>query len=505
MHVLAIDQGTTSTKALGLRDDGRVVAASPPLPVKPSFPRPGWVEFDPDAMLRSVVESATSAVAEAGLKWNDIAAIGLANQGETVIAFDGESGRPIYPAISWQDRRGDVYAERWRAAGLEDAVRAATGLRLDSYFSAPKLAWILEHVPEARALHRAGKLRCGTSDAWLVRQLTGGRSYHSDAATASRSMLLDLAGMQWNGQLAASFDIAPTVLPRVVANAGQLGLTDPELFGGVEIPITGLCVDQQAALFGHRAFTRGAAKITYGTGCFVLTNLGDRVATRVDGLLTSVGWQLGDDAVYVLEGGAFSGASLLDWMCELNIASNVVELGRLAEAAGEGPSTVQLIPAFSGLGAPYWSDRARACWLGMDSSADRATLARSAFESIAFSVAQIVESMGDAVAADACIRVDGGLSRSQYLMQLQADVLGKPIETCDMADCTALGVGYLAGLGCGLWSSTDDLPASRETTTIYEPHTSRHDELRSAFARWKRGCQAVIDLGRAGLFNCPES
>lgn len=501
MHLLAIDQGTTSTKALVLRDDGRIVAASPPCPVKPSFPRPGWVEFDPDAMLRSVLDSATAAVAAAGLKWTDIAAIGLANQGETVIAFDGDSGRPIYPAISWQDRRGDEYVERWRSAGRADAVRASTGLRLDAYFSAPKLAWILEHVPEARLLHRAGKLRCGTSDAWLVRQLTGGKSYVSDAATASRTMLLDLSTLQWNGELAASLDLPPAALPRVGANTGQLGVTDPELFGGVEIPITGLCVDQQAALFGHRAFARGAAKITYGTGCFVLTNLGGRAATRVDGLLTSVGWQLGDDAVYVLEGGAFSGASLLDWLCGLNIASDVVELGRLAQSAAERPSSVVLVPAFSGLGAPFWSARARACWLGMDSSADRATLARSAFESIAFSVAHIAEAMGDAVSPDICIRVDGGLSRSPYLMQLQADVLGKPLEACDMADCTALGVGYLAGIGCGLWPSTDDLPASREAATIYEPRTARHDDLREALARWRRGCDAVIELGHAGLFD----
>ena len=394
MCVLAIDQGTTSTKSLVIDREGRIVGVSQQFEVTACYPRLGCVEFDPHDMLRSIALGAQAALTNAELNWRDIAAIGLANQGETVIAFDGDSGQPVYPAISWQDRRGRSYIEQWREAGCDERVVVLSGLRLDPYFSASKLAWILDHVPEARRLLAAGKLRYGTSDAWLIWQLTGGRQFVSDASTASRTMLLDLSNRQWSGELLGRLGVPIDGLPEVVPNVGRHCDTANGALAA-DIPIAGICVDQQAALFGHLAFEVGQAKITYGTGCFVLSNLGADANWRIPGLLTSVGWQIGDDATYVLEGGAFSGGSLIDWLCKIQLAEGVEELSRLAgDASPDTP--IFLVPAFSGLGAPSWSDRARGCWLGMDHGADRRDLIRSAYEAIAFSVAHIMEAMGDA-------------------------------------------------------------------------------------------------------------
>lgn len=498
MHVLAIDQGTTSTKALMIDPHGRIVGISPKFKIDALYPRPGCVEFEPHAMLRSIKLSAQAALDSAGLNWCDIAALGLANQGETVIAFDSETGEPVCPAISWQDRRGDQYIERWRRDDGGQRVIALTGLRLDAYFSAPKLAWIIEHIPRAKQLLATGKLRYGTSDAWLIWQLTGGRAFVSDCSTASRTMLLDLTKLDWSEELAERLQIPFECLPNVVPSCGLFGLTSAEDFGA-EIPITGLCVDQQAALFGHQAFEPGQIKITYGTGCFVLGNIGGDAERRVSGINTSVGWRIGDDTVYVLEGGALSGGSLIDWLCKMQLAVNPEDVFRIARDA-RVDSPILLVPAFSGMGAPVWSDRARGCWLGMDLSVDRRDLAKSALEAIAFSVAHIVEAMGCANFAATRVRADGGLSRSPDLMQLQADVLNAPIECSALAECTALGVGHLAGLGCGLWKSLRELPPIEASTTVYEPRSDCHDAISIKYDKWKRACDKVVEMGSSGLF-----
>lgn len=499
-YILAIDQGTTSTKALVMDLAGRVVGTSWParFAVEPCYPRPGWVEFAPEQMLRSVLESARTAVRSAGLSLRDIAGIGLANQGETVIAFDADTGRPVYPAISWQDRRGDELIQKWRADGLEAVIVSATGLRLDAYFSAVKMAWIVENVPAARSLLAAGRLRLATSDAWLLWQLTGGRCYVTDVSTASRTMLMDLATGTWSPHLTAACDIAAAALPEIAANTEPIGVTAQALFDA-EVPITALCVDQTAALFGQLALDAGQTKITYGTGCFVLANIGPRADQCVPGIVTSVGWRLDDVTTFVLDGGVYAAGSLVDWVCKLGLANDVVELAESAQHANRG-SSVLLVPALGGLAAPRWSGTARACWLGMDHNTDRHYLARSALEAIAFCVKEIFDAMNSAGVRFDAVHVDGGLSQCDMLMQIQADVLGMPLIRRALPEATATGIGYLAGLGCGLWKSTHELPRRPEPQKTIEPQPGTLDELLARFAKWQQACATVVSLGESGLF-----
>ncbi|QDT75618.1 FGGY family carbohydrate kinase [Lacipirellula limnantheis] len=498
--ILAIDQGTTSTKSILLNAAGRVCGAGAAARrVDAAYPRPGWVEFDPAQLLASVEQSAAEALRLAGITGGDVAAIGMANQGETCIAFDARTGRPIGGAISWQDRRGEELIDEWRAAGLADEVVAVTGLRLDAYFTAAKLAWLLRHVPEARELRAAGRLRYGTSDAWLLWQLTGGRNFATDGATASRTMLYDLTAQRWSGRLLEACGLDEAALPSVAGNAEVIGATEARWFGR-EIPIAGLCVDQQAALFGQGATRAGQAKITYGTGCFVLANAGADGQRRAEGLLTSVGWRLGaEPPCYVFDGGVYSAGSLVEWLCTLGLAADAADASRLAGEV-ETPGGVMLVPAFSGLGAPRWASRARACWLGMDQGTDRRMLARAALEAIGFSVKEIVERMSAAGVPLERIDVDGGLTRSDLLMQMQADMLGVGLRRREMPEATALGAGYLAGIGCGLWRS-DGLPAPpSDEVTLFEPRAAAHDGYVARFEKWQQACDAVIALGDAGGF-----
>ena len=499
--ILAIDQGTTSTKSLVIAADGRVLATSAPkeFTITAKHPQAGWVEFDPDQMLRSICQSAQAALVNARLNWDDIAAIGLANQGETVIAFDSDNGRPLGPAISWQDQRSQDLTQRWRAAGLEEEIFAATGLTVDPYFSASKFAWIQQHLPQARQLQAAGRLRLGTSDSWLLWQLSGGRQFVTDVSTASRTMLMDLATMTWSAPLCEAFQIPREVLPDIAPSATPVGMTCPEVLGA-EVPVTGICVDQQAALFGQQALTKGQAKITYGTGCFLLVNLGGDSAFRAPGLLTSVGWQIGDETTYVCDGGVYSAGSLFDWMVELGLAADAAEIAKLA-AEIDLPTQVMLIPAFSGLAAPRWSSRARACWTGMDQGTHRRHLARSALEAVSFRVREIVDTMREYDVELKHIRVDGGLSQCDVLMQMQADVLGIPLERHSLPDATALGVGYFAGLGCGFWEDPAQISVCVEEPTCFEARSATHTIYTRAFEKWKRVCETVVAMGEDGMFD----
>lgn len=496
-HILAIDQGTTSTKAVVLDDSGRIVGRSRgDRRLEPSCPRRGWVEYDPGAILASLRDAARSAIAEAGLDPGHIAAVGLANQGETVIAFDADSGEPIGPAISWQDRRSADLVERWRGDGLAQEVVARTGLRLDAYFAAPKLAWLMANVPEARRLQARGRLRAGTSDAWLVHELTGRRHFVTDAATASRTMLMDLRGLSWSAELAGAFGLDTGMLPAIVPNAAPVGAGTVDALG-CAAPIAGLCVDQQAALFGHRAHRPGRAKATYGTGCFVLTHIGANPARRVAGLLTCVAWQLADRVEHALDGGVYCAGALLDWLVRLGLADDVAGLLRMA---GEVPDTggAAMVPALGGLAAPHWSDGARACWVGMSAATERRHLLRAAVESIAFRVRDIVDAIragGDPVAQ---LHVDGGLTRSDLLMQLQADVLGVPVQRSPTHDLTAVGVGLLAGLGIGLWPNVEALPAEEGTGDRFTPRADNETRAGERYRWWRRVCEEVVRWGDSG-------
>jgi glycerol kinase len=499
--ILAIDQGTTSTKSLVLDADGQILGSSWPahFGVAPTHPRSGWVEYDPRSLLESVCHSARAAIQNSGVHAADIAAIGLANQGETVIAFDTLDGQPIHPAISWQDRRGQPFVDQWRASGLDDEIFQITGLRLDAYFSAPKLAWILQNVPQARKLQAAGRLGLGTSDAWLVWQLTGGQRFVTDVATASRTMVLNLETLRWDPRLLEAFQIRSASLPTIVQNAEPVGTSTRQLLDA-EISIAGLCVDQQAALFGHCSFEAGHAKITYGTGCFVLANIGECPSRRSPGLLTSVGWQVSGKTSFVVDGGVYSAGSLVDWLCALGLAADANELARLAYEAGE-PSATMLVPAFGGMGAPRWAAHARACWLGMDSATDRRQLARSAFDAIAFRVKEIAESLGDAGIPLEHVVVDGGLSRCDVLMQIQADILGIPLVRSELTEFTALGAGYLAGLGCGLWKGPLSLPRPGASERIFQPSQLGREHLLRCYTRWLDACSRIVEMGDAGVFH----
>ena len=498
--ILAIDQGTTSTKALVIDQGGTILGTSLPerFAIEPSYPRPGWVEFDPQRILETVRQSAQAAVRNAGVRYDEIAAIGLANQGETVIAFDGASGRPICPAISWQDRRTEEITQRWRSRGMEDNIFATTGLRLDPYFSAAKMAWILENVSKAGDLQIAGRLRLGTSDAWLLWQLSGGQQFSTDVSTASRTMLMDLSTLQWSPHLVESFGIAIDDLPQIVSNTERIGVTTKASFMA-EVPITGICVDQQAALFGQRALDVGQAKITYGTGCFLLANIGTDAARRVPGMLTSVGWNVGSETTYVFDGGVYNAGSLVDWFCELGLAADVECVASLAQDL-DSHSQVVLIPALSGLAAPRWSSRARACWLGMDLGTDRRHLARSALEAIAFRVKEIFDVMQESGIRLRHVNVDGGLTGCDLLMQIQADVLGVSLMRNSLTEFTGLGVGYLAGLGCGFWESPELLPRNTSASFAFEPDAKATSDYATSFARWKRACSLVVQMGEEGLF-----
>jgi glycerol kinase len=481
--------------------EGKVLGRSTPgrFRVEARHPRPGWVEYDPEQLLTVVRESALSAIRNAHLTSSEIAAIGLSNQGETVIAFDAENGQPIYPAISWQDRRGEEILTQWRAEGLDDGVvSAATGLRLDPYFSAIKFSWILENVPRARALLAIGRLRFGTSDAWILWHLTGGRAFVTDVATASRTMLLSLATCQWDNTLAAACGIPVEGLPEVVSNSAEIGLTDKN-FLGVEIPVTGVCVDQQAALFGQRAFATGQAKITFGTGCFILANIGHDATRRAAGLLTSVGWRIQYDTTFVFDGGVFSAGSLMDWLCRIGLAANVKQLAELVASAGDR-TDIFFVPALGGLGAPHWSGQTRAGWIGMDHGTNQGHMVRSAFEALTFRVKELVDAMSQSGINLSEIQLDGGLSQCDILMQMQADVLGIPLRRGEFSELTALGVGYLAGLGCGIWKSPAEIPNTLTVGRRFEPTNGLGRACLDKFTRWKQICAAVTELGERGLF-----
>ncbi len=491
-YILAVDQGTTSTKALVLDSHGRIVGISKgQFGVDGIYPQPGWVEYAPEQIWRSVQESVAAAMEDAGLDAGQIAAIGLANQGETVIAFDSADGKPVGNAISWQDRRTEDIVEGWRANGLEQEIFQQSGLRLDPYFSAAKMKWILENHAEAQRLQGLGRLRLGTSDGWLGWRLTGGRSFVTDAATASRTMLLNLENISWSKDLLEAFDLPGEALPDIVPNTGSIGGSLKELLGR-EIPIAGLCVDQHAALFGHGCLTAKQAKTTYGTGCFLLANIGAEPTLRADGLLTALGWQIDGKATYVMEGGVYSAGSIVEWLIKIGLISDAGELDSLASSVDDAGGVV-LIPAFSGLAAPYWKSRARACWAGMNSGTERSHLVRAVLEAIAYRVKDIHRSMEAAGIELGELRVDGGLTRSDFLMQYQADVLDCPVAVSESPEVTALGVGLMAGLGIGLWDGPAGLPKVAEIARRFDPRPERVSSCSNLYQSWLQIC---LDVAR---------
>ncbi len=492
-YVLALDQGTTSSRAILFDARGRAVASAQ-RELTQHFPQPGWVEHDPDEIWRTQLACGREALAGAGIAPGDVAAIGITNQRETTLLWDRTSGRPLAPAIVWQDRRTAGHCAELKAAGHEALFRSRTGLVLDPYFSGTKLAWLLAAIPGARQRAERGELAFGTVDCWLVWQLTGGRRHVSDPSNASRSLLFDIHRGAWDDELLGLLDIPRSLLPEVVPSSGPVATSDRELFGA-EIRIAGIAGDQQAATFGQACFTPGMAKNTYGTGCFMLMNTGTGATASTHGLLTTVAWDNGGGSVFALEGSVFMAGAITQWLRDgLGIIRSAGEIEALAGSVPDSGGVV-MVPAFSGLGAPWWDPGARGTLLGMTRGTSHAHIARAALDAIALQSADLAGAMvADSGIALAELRVDGGAARNNLLMQLQADLLGVPVVRPEVTETTALGAAYLAGIGVGLWADEEEVAAQWRLERRFEPgiaeaeRAERSDRWRAAVAvarRWQ--------------------
>jgi glycerol kinase len=485
--ILALDQGTTSSRAI-LFDHGGNAAASAQKEFPQHFPQPGWVEHDPRDIWSSQLDTIREVMAKARATASDIAAIGIANQRETTMMWDKRSGEPLGNAIVWQDRRTADLCERLKAAGHEPEITKRSGLVLDPYFSGTKLAWLLDSVPDARARAARGELVFGTIDSWLIWRLTGGTHHVTDATNASRTLLFNLHSLEWDPVLLAMLGVPREGLPEVVpsqlpAQAGIAAQID-----GHSIPIAGIAGDQQAALFGQSCFEPGMAKNTYGTGCFLLMTTGSNALTSHHRLVTTVAWQR-DNTQYALEGSVFVAGAVVQWLRDgLGFIERSADVEALA-ASVPHTDDVYLVPAFTGLGSPHWDPHARGTMVGLSRGTTRAHIARAALESIAFQSAELLAAMQkDAARPLIELRVDGGATANNLLMQFQADLLGVPVARPRITETTALGAAYLAGLGVGFWRSPEELASNWQVERRFEPRMSR-DEATGRLRRWSRAVE----------------
>jgi glycerol kinase len=486
-YILALDQGTTSSRAILFREDGTTAGVAQ-REFTQHFPEPGWVEHDPREIWASQIGVATEVLGLAQARPRDIAAIGITNQRETTIVWDRSTGNPIAPAIVWQDRRTSGICDRLKADGCETLVRDRTGLVIDAYFSGSKIAWILDHVPGARKRAEAGELAFGTVDSWLVWQLTSGRTHVTDVTNASRTMLFNLHTLKWDADLLEMLNVPPNLLPEVRRSSEVYGQVSTSL--GLEaVPIGGIAGDQQAALFGQMCVSPGMTKNTYGTGCFLLQNTGTTACLSDNQLVTTVAWQIGGRTEYALEGSIFIGGAVVQWLRDgLGIIRTAPDVELLAASVPDNGG-VYLVPAFAGLGAPHWDPYARGALVGITRGTTAAHIARAALESIAFQVADILEAIHrDSKIPLAELRVDGGASVNDTLMQIQADMLGVPVVRPAVTETTALGAAYLAGLAVGFWKSVDDLAGQWEVDRRFEPRMPPQQAARLK-ARWREAVE----------------
>ena len=501
-HILAIDQGTTSSRAI-LFDAGLKVVAVAQQEFAQHFPASGWVEHDPEDLWSSVVATARAAIAKAGIAARDIAAIGITNQRETVIVWDRVSGKPIHRAIVWQDRRTADDCAGLKAAGHEAMITARTGLLLDPYFSATKVAWLLDHVAGARARAARGELAFGTVDSFLIWKLTGGRVHATDATNAARTMLYNIRDGRWDADLCALLRVPMALLPEVHDCAADFGRTEAALFGG-EIPILGVAGDQHAATLGQACFAPGMMKSTYGTGCFALLNTGDQMVTSRNRLLTTIAYQLGGKVTYALEGSIFIAGAVVQWLRDgLKIIRTAGETGGLAASADPSQDVV-LVPAFTGLGAPYWRPDCRGAIYGLTRNSGPAELARAALESVGYQTRDLLEAMkadwgaaADGILRDASesatLRVDGGMTASDWAMQFLADILGAPVDRPQVTETTALGAAWLAGMQAGVCPGPEEFAKGWALERRFVPGMDA--ALRDAkYARWGRAVAATMTV-----------
>ncbi|MGI9018396.1 MAG: glycerol kinase GlpK [Euzebya sp.] len=487
--ILTIDAGTTGVTALLLTDSGRL-AGGGYAEFPQHFPQPGWVEHDPLEIMQALHSACADALSEADLSATDLTAIGITNQRETTVVWDRATGQPIHPAIVWQDRRTAEVCERLVAGGHDAQIRATTGLVVDAYFSGTKIAWILDHVEGARERAEAGELAFGTIDTWVIHQLTGGVQHVTEPSNACRTMLYDIGAHKWSAPMCRLLGVPESLLPQVRPSAGDFGATDPSSFFDAQVPITGILGDQQAALFGQGCWSEGMSKNTYGTGSFVLLNTGHTMPTSAR-LLASIGWDLGDldggnGPTYVLEGSIFVTGATVQWLRDgLGIISQADEVGPLAQSV-EDSGDVYLVPAFTGLGAPHWDPYARGALVGLTRGTTKAHVARAAVEAMAFQTCDVIEAMqADSGIALEELRVDGGASAMNLLCQFQADLLGVAVLRPKVRETTALGAGFAAGLGAGVWASTDELADVWQLDTRFEPGM-QSDEADRRQRRWRQ-------------------
>jgi len=497
--ILAIDEGTTGVTCLVIDVEGRVRGRGYS-EFGQHFPRPGWVEHDAEEIWETTRRVAAIAVADAGIAMEGLAGIGITNQRETIVLWDRATGRPLHRALVWQDGRTADVCRALKDAGHEEDVRARTGLVIDPYFSGTKLSWLLDNVPDARRRAEAGELAAGTIDSWLVWKLTGGALHLTDPTNASRTLLYSLDDGAWDPAMLDLFGVPAAVLPRVRASSEVYGATRGDAFGG-EVPIAGIAGDQQAALFGHGCWTAGEGKNTYGTGAFLLVNTGaERVASK-HGMLTTAACGPRGERAFALEGSIFIAGAAVQWLRDgLGIVEQAEETDALARSL-ESNDGVYFVPAFTGLGAPHWEPRARGTLFGLTRGSTRAHLARAALEAMAYSTADVVEAMqADAGLTLPELRVDGGATSNDWLMQYQADVLGVPVRRPAMVEVTARGAAGLAGLATGVWRSPEELDAARPEETVFTPAADD-----AARGEWQRGWRRAVGAARAWAATEEES
>lgn len=483
-YIMAIDQGTTGTRVILFDHDGEI-KASAYREIRQIYPQPGWVEHNPHEYWETAQECTREVLMESGIQAQEIAAIGITNQRETTILWDSDTGQPVYNAIVWQCRRTAPICDKLKEQGLEPLVRERTGLFVDPYFSATKIRWILDNVSEAREVLSRGSLCMGTIDSWLIWNLSGRKAHVTDFSNASRTMLLNIHTLQWDEDLLAPLDIPREILPRLMPSSGVMAKTDREVFFGAEVPIAGDAGDQQAATFGQCCFKPCMAKNTYGTAIGILMNTGTEPQMSNKGLMTDLAWHVGGHAEYALEGIIFIGGATIQWLRDgLKIIKKAVESNTLAETVLDSGG-IYIVPAFAGLGAPYWDAYARGLIIGITSGTSHAHVARAALEAMAYQSRDILEVMStDSGQKVYSLRVDGGASASNLLMQFQADILGFPVERPSVTEMTARGAAYLAGLGVCFWADQEEIAAHWKLDRVFEPKMNV-DQRESLYSGWK--------------------
>ncbi|MGI5887929.1 MAG: glycerol kinase GlpK [Oscillospiraceae bacterium] len=490
-YLMSLDSGTTSSRCLIFDEDGNVVSKSLK-EFTQIFPQPGWVEHDPMEIWQTTVEVSTDALRRSGLTASDIAAIGITNQRETTVMWDKNTGLPVYNAIVWQCRRTAPLADELKKSGKPDMIRSKTGLVPDAYFSGTKIRWILDNVPSVRERAEKGNILFGTIDTWLIWNLTRGKVHATDYTNASRTMLFNIHTLQWDKELLDLLEIPESILPQVMPTSGVFGFTAPELFGG-EIPIAGAGGDQQCALFGQCCFDEGEMKNTYGTGCFLLTNTGSRAVESANGLVSTIASYINGKVSYALEGSIFCAGSAIQWLRdELKIINNSAESEEIARSV-EDTGGVYVVPAFTGLGAPYWDPYARGTIIGITRGTTRAHIVRATLESIAlqsFDVARtMVEDTGIAISA---LKVDGGASQNNFLMQFQSSLLGCSVIRPESVETTALGAAYLAGLGVGVFADFDEIRSKWKIGRVFEPMMTEEERM-NILSGWNKAVKRSLN------------